>query len=212
MHNRGAYRPTMRRLPQLVVMVRAPVCGAVKTRLGKEIGPVAATALYRILTSALLRGVARASRWRAVLAVEPPAAAGARFLCWGPTPRRIPQRRGSLGARMQAIFQTTPAPCLIVGSDIPRVTGALIADAFEALREADAVFGPAEDGGFWLVGLRRPALRQSPFERVRWSSEYALADVLANLQGCRVAFARTLFDVDDAKDYRRLKRLGSLQG
>jgi uncharacterized protein len=77
--------------------------------------------------------------------------------------------------------------------------------AFRALRRADAVFGPAEDGGYWLVGLspRRPA---RPFTAVRWSTVHALTDTLANFRDRRVAFLRTLRDVDTASDLRSLRR------
>jgi hypothetical protein len=87
-----------------------------------------------------------------------------------------------------------------VGSDIPGVRAADVAAAFRALDgRADAVFGPAEDGGYWLVGLgpRRP---RDPFRGVRWSGPHALADTLANCRGRRVALLRRLRDVDDAAD------------
>jgi uncharacterized protein len=75
--------------------------------------------------------------------------------------------------------------------------------AFRALGRADAVFGPAADGGYWLVGLspRRPA---RPFAGVRWSSEHALTDTLGNFPGRRFARLRTLQDVDTAADYRAI--------
>ena len=87
----------------------------------------------------------------------------------------------------------------IIGSDIPDATANDVANAFRALGRADAVFGPAADGGYWLVGLspRRPA---RPFAAVRWSSEHALADTVANFAGRRVAMLRTLHDVDTAAD------------
>ena len=69
---------------------------------------------------------------------------------------------------------------------------------------ADAVFGPAADGGYWLVGLgpRRPA---RPFAGARWSSQHALADTLANFAGRRIARLRILHDVDTAADWYRLR-------
>ena len=73
-----------------------------------------------------------------------------------------------------------------------------------ALGAHDAVFGPAEDGGFWLVGFRRPRPLSSAFTDVRWSGPHALEDTLANLAGARIAFAPTLSDVDTGADYRRL--------
>jgi glycosyltransferase A (GT-A) superfamily protein (DUF2064 family) len=67
------------------------------------------------------------------------------------------------------------------------------------------VFGPAEDGGYWLVGLG-PCRPARPFAEVRWSTEHALADTLANFAGRRVALLRTLRDVDTAADLAAIRR------
>jgi glycosyltransferase A (GT-A) superfamily protein (DUF2064 family) len=116
----------------------------------------------------------------------------------------VPQGRGGLGQRMQRIFDCcSRGPLIIVGTDIPFITREIIAKAFRLLRRADAVFGRAEDGGYWLMGLRRRPKRLAPFENVRWSSSYALADTLKNLRAHRIAFAETLFDIDTEADYRR---------
>jgi rSAM/selenodomain-associated transferase 1 len=195
--------------PLLAIMAKAPVCGAVKTRLAREIGAAAATSLARTLCAALLREAARDTRFRVALAVSPDAAVHAPFQSWRLKPRvaRIAQGPGGLGARMQRIFDCRGrGPLIIVGTDIPFVTRETLAHAFRQLRGADAVFGPAEDGGYWLVGLRRRPRTLSPFQNVRWSSPHALADTLANLRGRRVAFAETLFDVDALDGYRRFMR------
>jgi rSAM/selenodomain-associated transferase 1 len=199
----------MRKLPLLVVMVKAPVCGAVKTRLGKDIGPVQAAALYRTLTSNLLREVSSDPRFETLLAIAPDHAIGARFAAWNAAPgaMRFKQGPGGLDRRMQGIFDRYPKhPVIIVGSDIPFITRGTIANAFKGLAGADAVFGPAKDGGYWLVGLRQLPRRLTPFENVRWSTENALKDTLRNLVPHRVALAKTLFDVDTAIDYRRYLR------
>ena len=108
---------------------------------------------------------------------------------------------------MQRIFDCCGrGPLLIAGTDIPFITSEMIANAFRSLRRSDAVFGRAEDGGYWLVGLRRRPKRLAPFENVRWSSPWALADTLTNLRTRRVAFAATLFDIDTEADYRRYLR------
>ncbi|MGG5811818.1 TIGR04282 family arsenosugar biosynthesis glycosyltransferase [Falsiroseomonas sp. CW058] len=179
---------------RVIVFARAPRLGAVKRRLARGIGAMAALRFYRRQLAATLREAARDGRWRAVLAATPDRARAR----W---PRRLPvlpQGGGDLGARMaRALGRHRRA--VLVGSDIPGLSRGDIAAAFRALGRADAVFGPAEDGGYWLVGLgpRRPA---HPFRAVRWSSEHALGDTLANFQGRRVALLRTLRDVDTAAD------------
>lgn len=108
---------------------------------------------------------------------------------------------------MHRLFRTVPpGPAIIVGSDIPAISAGEIAKAFRLLGEADAVFGPASDGGYWLVGLKRVPRVLSPFAAVRWSTENALADTLANLPGRKVAFVATLADVDDAGACYRHRR------
>jgi hypothetical protein len=113
---------------------------------------------------------------------------------------------------MQRLFKRLPpGPILIIGSDIPSIRPAHIAEAFRLLGGADAVLGPAHDGGYWLVGLRRTPRLATPFARVRWSGPHALSDTLANLKGRRVALAARLSDVDTAEDLRRQRaRIGRL--
>ena len=92
-------------------------------------------------------------------------------------------------------------PIIIVGTDIPGIRAGHIADAFRLLRRHDAVFGPAGDGGYWLVGLRRCPNVLDIFRGVRWSGPHALGDTVANLDGRSVGYAATLRDVDDGVDY-----------
>ena len=101
-----------------------------------------------------------------------------------------------------------PGPVVLIGGDIPGITPAMIARAFRRLGHADAVFGPANDGGYWLVGLKRRPRFVDPFTGVRWSTEHALADTAANLAGMRIDMIDALDDVDDAEGYRRW-RLGA---
>jgi glycosyltransferase A (GT-A) superfamily protein (DUF2064 family) len=124
-----------------------------------------------------------------------------------PNAFRVLQGRGGLGQRMQGIFDRCGrGPLIIVGTDIPFITREIMAKAFRLLRRSDAVFGRAEDGGYWLVGLRRRPKRLAPFENVLWSSPHALADTLKNLRAHRIAFVETLFDIDTEADYRRYLR------
>jgi glycosyltransferase A (GT-A) superfamily protein (DUF2064 family) len=98
-----------------------------------------------------------------------------------------------------------PGPVIIIGSDIPGISRAHIAAAFAQLGRRDAVFGPADDGGYWLVGLRRRPRITAIFENVRWSSDDALADTLRNVTQAGLTFAtlETLTDIDTSDDYAR---------
>jgi rSAM/selenodomain-associated transferase 1 len=189
----------------LVVMVKAPRLGAVKRRLARDIGEVAARRFYVRTSGAVLRRLAREPHWRCLLAVTPDHYAGeGRF--WPPEIPRLPQGTGDLGARMARPFAALPpGPVVIVGSDIPGLGRAHVARAFAALDRHDLVFGPAADGGYWLIGARRRPLPPRLFANVRWSSPHALADTLANLgPGVSTAFLDTLTDVDTAADLARV--------
>ena len=194
----------------LVVMARAPRLGGVKRRLARDIGAVEALRFYRSHTSALLRELSRDPRWTTWLAVTPDGAARDPRGLWGfglggfegPV---VPQGGGDLGQRMFRLFdKLPPGPVVIVGSDIPGITPARVFAAFRRLGADDWVFGPAEDGGYWLVGARRRPVLRDPFQGVRWSSRHALEDTLANLQHAQVGFVERLGDVDSGADFARL--------
>lgn len=190
---------------QVVVMVRAPVAGQVKTRLARGVGAVAATRFYRHTAAAVIARLSRGARgrWTTTLAVAPD---GARLpSAWLADCRTRPQGKGDLGQRMQRILdRLPPGPVLIVGSDIPAVCAEDIARAFRVLGPVAAVFGPAVDGGYWLVGLKRTPRIPRIFRRIRWSTEHALADTLANLPPHSAAFTTTHSDVDCVQDLRRV--------
>ena len=179
----------------VIVLARAPRLGTVKRRLAREIGDPAALRFHRTLLNRIVRLLAADPRFRTVVAITPDRAHIA---------SRVPvigQGRGDLGLRMHRACRRFPMRVAVVGCDIPELSAADVAAAFRALGRADAVFGPAEDGGYYLVALgpRRPA---RPFARVRWSTQHALADTLANFRGKRIALLRTLRDVDTAADLR----------
>lgn len=182
--------------------------GSVKRRLAQDIGDGAALRFYRTAAAKTLR-LAGDKRWRTTVALAPERAlrrgqANLRAL----TARRceiVGQGTGNLGKRMaRSIVHFAPSPIVIVGTDIPDMNANHVARAFRLLRGHDAVFGPAADGGFWLVGLRQPQMSMRVFANVRWSSSHALADVRANLPArARIAMIETLEDVDDGASYRR---------
>jgi glycosyltransferase A (GT-A) superfamily protein (DUF2064 family) len=100
-----------------------------------------------------------------------------------------------------ALRRAAPGAVCVIGADIPDINRNHIARAFSRLGRADAVFGPAPDGGYWLIGLKRvKAIPPGLFMDVRWSSEFALADTAATLSGHQIAYADTLQDVDTVDD------------
>ena len=184
----------------LVVMVKEPHPGRVKTRLGADLGMVAAAWWFRHQVHRLLRRI-EDPRWELVLAVSPDAE-GLASRVWPAHLPRIAQGRGDLGARMGRLLRgLPPGPVCIIGADIPDVTSARVASAFKALGRAEAVFGPSEDGGYWLIGMRRSAaVPVGIFADVRWSSAHALRDTERSLAGMRIAHVDRLRDVDTVED------------
>ena len=182
-------------------MVKDPRPGRVKTRLARDIGKIDATWWYRRQTGQLLRRL-RDPRWDMVLAVSPDDA-GLRSKAWPADLPRWPQGGGDLGQRMARMLGAAPGPVCLIGSDIPGVGRHQIRDAFALLGSHNSVFGPARDGGYWLVGLKHPnPLPRGIFQNVRWSTEHALADSMASLPGHRIGLAATLRDVDTGDDLR----------
>jgi uncharacterized protein len=191
-------------------MARAPRLGTVKRRLARDIGALSALRFYRGTLRSLLRAVGRDPRWTTWLALTPdphggrsggvPRLARARL-------RIVGQGRGDLGTRMGRFLRAcSSGPVVIVGTDIPDLGAAHVACAFAALGDHDWAFGPAADGGYWLIGAaRRRALPRDPFAAVRWSSAHALADTLANLAGARIAYLEELADIDTGADLARYR-------
>ena len=192
---------------QLVVMAKRPGLGRVKTRLAAGIGAVEATRFYRQTTDHVMRRLGNDPRWATCLAVSPDVAVHDRLFAGHGVPV-VGQGGGDLADRMGRLMRDLPlGPVVIVGSDIPDIEADHIAGAFRALGSHDAVFGPADDGGYWLVGLKRFPRVVDIFDDVRWSSEYALADTLRNVAraGLSVTMLETLSDIDTAEDLSRHK-------
>jgi glycosyltransferase A (GT-A) superfamily protein (DUF2064 family) len=109
------------------------------------------------------------------------------------------QGQGDLGVRMARILRSSKGPVVLIGGDIPGVQQGHIAAAFGQLGRQDLVFGPATDGGFWLVGTRG-RVPHGLFENVRWSCAETLKDAQASAGATRLGYVATLSDVDMKKD------------
>ena len=191
----------------LVVFAKAPFIGQTKTRLARDIGSVAAAAFARETLHAVVRPLACDPRWRSWLAVTPDRAVYLRRV-WPESYGFVTQGRGDLGRRMACVTKSlSPGPVVIIGADVPAIRPGHVARAFQALGRFDAVFGPARDGGYWLVGMKRRPQFTDLFPGVRWSTEHALADTVANLKTGRThALLETLDDIDEAEAYRRWRK------
>lgn len=188
----------------LAIFVKEPRLGRAKARLARDVGHGEAWLFYRRLVRRVLPPLARDARWTAWLATTPDGWHG-REPFWPFALPHLEQGSGDVGQRMLRVFRSLPpGPAIIVGSDIPDLAPAHVARGFAALGRADMVLGPATDGGFWLIGLSARARAIDPFQGVRWSSPWALADAERALPaGFRLALVDRLADVDDGLAYRR---------
>ncbi|WP_432763098.1 TIGR04282 family arsenosugar biosynthesis glycosyltransferase [Actinomadura xylanilytica] len=197
-------RPTPDGPADLIVIAKEPVPGRVKTRLtpaytAREAAELAEAALADTLRTAAR---ARAGRRTLALAGEPGPWLPAGFTV-------IPQRGGGLDERLACAFEDAydGRPLVLIGMDTPQVTAALLERAGDALGAHDAVLGPADDGGFWLLGLARPdaaLLRGVPMSR---PDTGALQLRRLRAAGLEVAPAPRLTDVDTAADAARVAAL-----
>jgi rSAM/selenodomain-associated transferase 1 len=199
----------------VLIFARAPLAGSVKTRLIPLLGDHGAAALYRnlverALTVARESGVGRVELWCTPITDD-----GFFASCrdrFHVTLHR--QGEGDLGARMLNAFEdalTRSRHVLLTGSDCPSLTAADLRAAAGALRDGrDAVFCPAEDGGYVLVGLSQamPAL----FDAITWGTATVMEETRQHLRnlGWRWHELPVHWDVDRAQDYQRLVREGFL--
>jgi rSAM/selenodomain-associated transferase 1 len=192
---------------RLLVFAREPVLGRVKTRLAADIGPEAALAVYRELLGITAAAVGAAPVPATVWLAEAPADTAPHRPEWPGLPWRVQPAAESLGERMShaigEAFAGGAARVVIIGTDCPGLTPALLQAAFEALDAHDVVIGPADDGGYYLLGLRasQPAL----FTNKKWSTATVLPDTLADAArlNLRVAQLPVLHDVDSGQDLAR---------
>lgn len=184
-------------------MVKEPVPGRVKTRLGRDLGMVRAANWFRKQALSTIRRLDD-PRWDLVLAVSPDRE-GLTSRFWPSHLTRVAQGRGDLGARMGRLLRASPAPkTCIIGADIPDIQPRHVMSSFAALGSHSGVLGPSEDGGYWLVGLRHPKLAPAGlFKDVRWSTQFARHDTQLSAKSLDWAQIETLSDVDTLDDLRR---------
>ena len=177
--------------PQLIIFVKAPLIGKAKTRLAADIGRVQSWRIFPSMTAKLLRDL-RSESWDISLAVTPAQWRGKMPLWVGF--HQYPQTSGSLSPRLAQAF-STKGPIVVIGSDCPEVKKSDIRNAIRQVRRGKVVFGPARDGGFWLMAAQGPLAHQR-FENIRWSSEHTLADMEKNMPQ-KIIKLRMLTDIDD---------------
>ncbi|MGJ7457624.1 TIGR04282 family arsenosugar biosynthesis glycosyltransferase [Halomonas sp. RA08-2] len=190
----------------LAILAKAPIPGLAKTRLISALGPEGAARLHeRLLRHTLTIAVAatpahRVTLWTALDHAHPLFLELAERHCIA----LRPQSDGDLGQRMQAALAAADCPAMVIGSDCPVLTPALLHRCAEALEDHDAVCLPAEDGGYALLGLRRA--HRHPFSDIDWGTGRVMARTRERIAalGWRLTCPATVWDVDLPEDLTRL--------
>ncbi|MBI2497830.1 MAG: TIGR04282 family arsenosugar biosynthesis glycosyltransferase [Opitutae bacterium] len=199
-------------MPTLVMtFLKAPRPGTVKTRLGREMGFAEATAVYRDLAEQQLRRIP--DEFRTEIHYAPHGAVGEMRAWLGRKFNYRVQRSGDLGQRMRHAFahafERGCQSIIAIGSDCPELDEPCLRRAAALLATVDVVLGPATDGGYYLIGLRRPAPRL--FEEIEWSTATVLATTLERVRECQLTHAllREMEDIDDLAALRRHQAKGT---
>ena len=191
----------MARSDRLILFGRYPVPGRTKTRLIPLLGAARAADFQRDLTERTLRTDRSVARRRPVdLEACFEGGSPAKLRRWlGPDLIFSEQSSGDLGERMKAAFlgafRQGAQHVILHGTDIPDLTTQHIDEAFDALKSHDLVLGPSTDGGYWLIGLKKPA---DLFDRMEWgtSSVFDKTVAAAREQGLSVHVLSPLTDMD----------------
>ncbi|MBA4147657.1 MAG: TIGR04282 family arsenosugar biosynthesis glycosyltransferase [Verrucomicrobia bacterium] len=188
---------------KLFIFLKAPRPGQVKTRLAASIGAEAAQRAYKTMVEHLLANL------RGLTAVQlrfSPEDAEHELRAWlGRGFEYRWQGNGNLGERLQKAFQEGfeegNERVTIIGSDCPYITSEDIEAAFESLKTNDVVLGPANDGGYWLIGLRE--VQACLFQDIPWSTEAVLETTLKRIVDARLSHQclRSLSDIDNEKEW-----------
>lgn len=193
---------------KLLVFLKAPRRGTVKTRLAADLGPDDALSAYRELVAVTL------SHLVALAPVElrfTPDDAGSEIAPWLRAGwGSAPQGNGDLGTRLARAFDEAfhagHQRVVVIGSDCPYVTDHDIRTAWEALAHHEVVLGPAMDGGYWLLGLR--SAQPDLFAEIEWSTANVLSQTLQRAKAAHlsVTLLRPLSDVDTATDWEAWRK------
>jgi len=193
----------------VIMFVRSPETGTVKSRLAATVREDAALELYRCFVSDMMEMLAR-GRYPLCIFFYPPQARQ-RIMEWlGDQHILFPQSGNDLGERMKNAFETVfsrgVASAVLIGSDIPDLPGPIIDEALASLANHDAVVGPSYDGGYYLIGFRADTFLPQAFDGISWSTPEVFGQTLhaLGIPGRRVHLLPQWRDIDVFEDLEEL--------
>jgi len=197
---------------RVIVFSKIPQRGRVKTRLIPAIGEVQALLLYEAMIRHTLETVEK-SGVPAQISYCGTGDPMKSFSGFRSSFSILSQKGTDLGERManafEEVFENAGERAVLIGCDIPQLTTELLRRAFDCLGSSDTVFGPADDGGYYLVGLNRNAFIPDLFTDIGWGSEWVLKQTLEKISahGLSVEMLDQLLDVDTSQDLFRLQHM-----
>lgn len=199
----------MRNQSIILLFVRAPVKGKIKSRLGSAIGEDAALELYRNFVLDTIDAIVKSGHPFRIF-FHPPDAGEALASWLGPHFHYIPQAGDDLGENMERAFRKVFTEgftrAVLLGSDIPDVTPAVLNEAIESLGTNDVVMGPAADGGYYLIGCNRGSFLPNVFHGIVWGTSTVFRETMGILHeaSLRVHLVPEWQDVDTKDDLKSL--------
>ena len=191
----------------LLIFTRYPEAGKTKTRLIPLLGAQGAADLHRTLTEQTV-SMAKQQQQTAQMRITIYFSGGNHALMqnWlGTELEYCPQSHGDLGQKMQQAVLTSfsqgASRVLLMGTDCPDLTGAILETAFQSLENVDIAIGPAQDGGYYLLGLRYPI--PEIFDHIDWGTERVLAQTQANItqKHYKTYYLPIFSDIDRPEDW-----------
>jgi len=193
----------------ILIFVKLPEKGSVKTRLAKDLDHGFVQTLYRNFVFDMLETLAKADL-PIIIYFHPPES-GAAVSGWlGGNYLYVPQNGSDLGERMKNAFKDAFergfSRAVIIGSDIPDLKISILDMAFNSLHANDMVIGPSADGGYYLAGFRSDSFLPDVFKGISWGTDTVLKDTLKILRekNCSAHFLPELRDVDTLEDLKAL--------
>jgi len=193
----------------VIVFVKYPVAGKVKTRLAESAGIEVAAGLYKCCVEDVLLGI-KVCHWPIRIYFDP-SQAKERFSDWlGSNYSYFPQRNGDIGERMkhafEEVFKDGISRAVLIGSDIPDLPTGFLERAISAMTENDAVIGPSSDGGYYLIGFTKENFLPEVFEKISWGTDAVLKQTIEVFERHKRTFSLLpeWHDIDTIEDVRSM--------
>jgi rSAM/selenodomain-associated transferase 1 len=189
----------------LLVFVKHPEPGKVKTRLAEDLGAEKAAQIYSHMAKTIINNVSKSTEYKTLVFFDPPERKKDIEKWLSKNYELFPQEGKSLGERMETAFRKAfslgAEKTVIIGTDCVEISKGIISQAFDSLDEMDVVLGPAEDGGYYLLGMKK--LIPEIFDDIGWSTSHVLDQTIDKIKkkGRKFGLLEILRDIDTITDF-----------